>query len=297
MKNIFKIAGYLLAALLLLLGAAGGAVFAISNQKLNRKFRVAVAPVPVPTDPAAIARGRHIAETRGCAECHGADLAGNKIIDDAAMGRMYGPNLTRGRGGLPADAGDEDYVRAIRHGVGRDGHGLFLMPSEDFSRFTNEDMGDLIAYLKSVPPVDRDPVPLDLGPVARALLAAGKIRLAADVIDHAGVQPAVVQPGPTAVYGRYLAAGCTGCHGTNLSGGKIDIGPPDWPPARNLTPAGDLAKWSETDFYRALREHQRPDGTKLSEVMPAAFGQMNDVELTALWNYLRTLPSAATGSR
>jgi cytochrome c553 len=98
-------------------------------------------------------------------------------------------------------------------------------------------------------------------------------------------------------YGHYLAASCTGCHGSNLSGGRIDIGPPDWPPARNLTPAGDIARWTEADFFQALRSHTRPDGTKLSPVMPAAFGQMNDTELTALWSYLRTLPPVPPGTR
>ena len=167
----------------------------------------------------------------------------------------------------------------------------------NFARFTDDDMGDLISYLKSVPPVDRDSVPISVGPVARALLLAGKIQLSADLIDHTRVRPDVVKPGVTVAYGRYLAAGCTGCHGPNLSGGKIDIGPPDWPQARNLTPVGDLAKWTEADFLKALRTQIRPDGTRLSEVMPTAFGQMNDTELKALWAYLQTLPPAATGIR
>jgi cytochrome c553 len=215
------------------------------------------------------------------------------------MGRLFGPNLTRGRGGLPATYAATDFVRAIRHGVGVDGHGLFLMPSTDYAHFTENDMADLIAYVQSVPPVDRDRVPLSVGPVARVLLLAGKIRLSADEIDHANLKPAIVEPGITVDYGRYLAAGCTGCHGPNLAGGKIDIGPPDWPPAANLTPhaSGRLSKWTEEDFIRALRTARRPDGTELNPVMPRAFGQLNDTELKALWAYLRTLPAEPTGTR
>ena len=39
-----------------------------------------------------------------------------------------------------------------------------------------------------------------------------------------------ITPGPTAEYGGYLAmvAGCKGCHGPGLSGGKIAAGDPAW---------------------------------------------------------------------
>jgi mono/diheme cytochrome c family protein len=98
-------------------------------------------------------------------------------------------------------------------------------------------------------------------------------------------------------YGRYVANGCIGCHGSNFSGGKIPVGPPDWPPASNLTPQADgrLTKWTEADFIQTLRTARRPDGTELNPVMPRLFGQMDDVELKAIWAFLQTLPAAATG--
>ena len=159
-------------------------------------------------------------------------------------------------------------------------------------------MGDLIAYLKSVPPVDKANGPVKLGPVARALLTLGQIKLAADVIDHAHVTPAVVTPGITAEYGKYLANGCTGCHGDNFSGGKIKIGPPDWPPAANLTPHADgrITKWTEADFITALRTSKRPDGTGIDAAMPRAFVHLNDLELKALFTFLNTIPAADKGS-
>lgn len=299
MKFLLKLLGYGLAALVALVVVLAVVVYAASNAKLKKAHEVAARPVPVPTDAAAIAQGRHLAETRGCMACHGPDLAGATVFDNPAMGRVDGSNLTRGAGGLPADWSDLDYVRAIRHGVARDGRGLFLMPSTDYATFSTADMGALIAYLKSVPAVNKPNGPVALGPVARALLVAGKIKLAADVIDHAHVQPADVVPGATAAYGKYLAVACTGCHGENYAGGKIDIGPPDWPPAANLTPdaSGRLAKWSEDDFLKAVRTGQRPDGTAISRVMPRDFGKLSDTELKAIWLFLKTLPAAATGTR
>jgi mono/diheme cytochrome c family protein len=123
--------------------------------------------------------------------------------------------------------------------------------------------------------------------------------LAAEEIDHAHLSPPVVQPGATVEYGRYLAVGCVGCHGSNYSGGKIEVGPPDWPPAANLTPhpSSRLSQWSEADFVQTLHTAHRPDGTELNPVMPRAFGQMSDDELKAIWRFLKTLPPTETGRR
>lgn len=121
-------------------------------------------------------------------------------------------------------------------GVGPDNHGLFIMPADEYSHFSDSDLGAFIAYLKTVPPVDRERVPTSLGPVSRVLLTIGKIKLAAEVIDHPNLRPGEVAPGVTVESGRYVANGCIGCHGTNFSGGKIEVGPPSWPLAANLTP-------------------------------------------------------------
>lgn len=293
MKRVLKFAGYALGVIVVLLLVAAGSVYALSSGRLHKSYQVAVKPVIIPTDAAAIQRGNHIAHTRGCIDCHGADFGGYKVIDDPAIGLMCGPNLTGGQGSITQTFNNDDWVRAIRHGVAKDGHALVLMPSIEFSHFSDDDLGALIAYLKTVPVVNRDRVPVTVGPVARALILAGKIQLAAEHIDHVGLVPPVIVPGVTIEYGRYLSAGCVGCHGEQLVGGKIASGPPSWPHSRNLTPAGDLAKWTEADFFNTLKTGVRPDGLKLSPVMPLAFGQMNDTEIKALWVYLKSIPAVA----
>lgn len=297
MKRATKLVGYILVGIVILLLISVGSVYALSRQKLNRTYDVTVKPLVIPTDQAAILHGKHIANTRGCIDCHGTDFAGQKVIDDPAIGVMHGTNLTNGRGGITTTFTDEDWIRAIRHGIAKDGRPLVLMPSVEFSEFSDADLGSLIAFLKTLPPVDRDRVPIKVGPVARALILKGDIKLAAEHIDHAGVAPSKVIPGVTAEFGGYLAAGCTGCHGTTLAGGRIPGGPPDWPLSRNLTPGGDLAKWNEADFFRLLKTGVRPDGTQISPVMPLAFGNMNDIEIKALWTYLKTLPAVASGNQ
>src|SRR5580698_7982206 len=141
------------ALLVVVVGLLLGTIYVMSNARLRRVYRVAVTPPALPFASGRPDPGHHLAITRGCTQCHGADLGGAKVIEDPAMGRIYGPNLTRGHGGPPEALTDEDFIRAIRHGVARDGHGLFLMPSGDFSRLTDADLADLVAYVRSVPPV------------------------------------------------------------------------------------------------------------------------------------------------
>ena len=163
----------------------------------------------VPNSTDAIERGRHIVATRACADCHGKDFAGAKVIDDPAAGLLYGANITRGQGGLPADYADIDYVRAIRHGLTREGRPLVLMPSAEYTNLSDEDLGAVIAFLKSQPAVDRPRGPVQPGPVIRLLMTLGKMKLSAEQIDHSASHLASISPGITPTYGKYLAS-CRG---------------------------------------------------------------------------------------
>jgi mono/diheme cytochrome c family protein len=133
----------------------------------------------------------------------------------------------------------------------------------------------------------------------RALYAAGQVKLlAAEEVKHGRRHDVSVASEPTAAFGKYLASGCVGCHGDGLSGGKIPGAPPEWGPAANITPTG-IGRWSEADFARALRTARRPDGSMIdSTVMPIRLlRQMNDVEMAALYAYLRTVQPREFGNR
>jgi hypothetical protein len=98
--------------------------------RVNKTYDIEVAAVEVPTDAESIARGRHIVESYAlCVECHGDNMEGKVIDENLLFGTFAPPNLTAGLGGVGGELSDLDYVRAIRHGVGRDDKGLFIMPS------------------------------------------------------------------------------------------------------------------------------------------------------------------------
>lgn len=300
MRRLLKAAGYLAAGAAALILIAAAAVYGVSEVRYRRQYVVASPEIAVATDSASIARGAHVAQSfGGCVECHGQNLAGGIVFDEPAIGRIYGVNLTRGRGGVGALLTDADIVRALRHGVGRDGRALKVMPSSDYAHLSDADVAALVAWVKTRAPVDATQPPVQLGPVGRALFVAGKLPiLHAERIDHTQPGGMTAVPGVSVDYGRYIAAvGCQGCHGPSLAGGPIVGGAPDWPPAANLTPSGELKGWSSADFARLLRTGKRPNGSPVGQVMPIRqTKQLTDDEIQALWLYLRTLPAAPVGT-
>jgi len=302
-RKILKWIGIVLGSLIGLLVLAFVVLYIIGSVNWNRIRRnhhdVAVETILIPTDQASIARGEHIATIRMCRYCHTEALSGDFETVPGLITLSF-PNLTAGAGGVGATNTDEDWVRAIRHGVGHDGRGLLLMPARVFYYLSDEDLGALIAYLKSLPPVDNELPGTNPLLVGRVMLVLGQLPPEATVpdvtmIDHDGPRPVAPKPGVTVEYGKYLTSTCALCHGSNFNGQTISEGGPDYL-APNLTLGGEVAFWSEEDFMTTLRTGVTPNGHRLKDVMPwKYFGQMTDEELSAVWLYLQSLPALEQG--
>jgi len=279
---------------LILVAAVG--VYGYSNVRMSRHYTVPEHPIQFRSDSASLALGKRLVTVRGCVDCHGAALGGNVMFDDPAIGRMAAPNLTLG--GRGAQLEPIDWERAIRHGVRRDGTSLRIMPAQEFTTIADDELAAMVSYIRSVPPVATTQPAPRAGPVILALYVAVQVQLLpGEQIDHAKPHETHVEPEVSAKYGAYLAAGCTGCHGPTLSGGKIPGAPPDWKPAANITPGG-IGRYSESDFIRVLREGKRPDGSSIDSLMPWRLTKsMTDVELKAVYAYLRSVPAKEYGNR
>jgi mono/diheme cytochrome c family protein len=108
--------------------------------------------------------------------------------------------------------------------------------------------------------------------------------------------------------GEYLskAAGCIGCHTETREGAQPYAGgralktPFGTFYGPNITPdaRAGLGRWSETDFVRAMRDGERPDGSNYFPAFPyPSFTKISDQDLLDLWAYLRTLKPSAQPSR
>ena len=301
MKKLVRFIAWAVVVVIVVCAVAGTALYFTTQGRIDKKFQVAGHPLQIPTDSLALARGRRLATTISkCSDCHKADFGGGTFIDAPPVARLFSANLTRGKGGIGGQLSDLDWERAIRHGVKPDGSALKFMPAQEFRDMTDEDMAALIAYLKTLPPVDREVGKNSVGPIGRALFAKGDLALLpAELIDHTAAHPAPVPMGVSAAYGEYLAniGGCKGCHGPTLSGGHIPGTPPEWKDAANITPAG-IGQYTEDDFIRALRTAKRPNGAPIDSLMPVRFNKdLTDDELRALFAYLKTVPPRATGGR
>jgi mono/diheme cytochrome c family protein len=281
--------------LFFVLGVVAAYVAWQSQARITRVWDVPEQTIQVSTDAAALERGRHLAVTRGCTECHAADLGGQVMSDDGFIGYVASANLTGGKGGI-ATMSDAQIARTLRHGLKRDGRSVMIMPALDYFPMNDEDVGALIAYLRTVSPVDRELGAARVGPGARVLMVlAEKVFLSAEMVDHQAARAPRPEAAVTPEYGKYVGAVCMGCHGTDYAGGLVN-GPPGTPASANLTPAGALANWNEEQFLKALRTGVRPDGRQIeTRAMPwNAFAQMDETETRAIWAFLKTLPPVAS---
>lgn len=261
-------------------------------------------PIPWPVEDdgetvdarqAAIARGERLLEARYlCGDCHGEDFGGGVMMDAMPMAQAFGPNLTLGEGSATRDYTPADWDRAVRHGVGRDGRPL-VMPAVEYRSMSDQELSDIVTYIRSLPSVDREVVGFRTGPVGKVLVATGAFGFSADLFTHFDDHRAEPPPeGATVEYGAHVAATCVGCHQVDYRGGKYP-GEPGWPDAPDLTRAGVMANWSLEDFVRLMREGTRPDGTSVVDPMTfilAAGQAMSETELEAVYLFLQSLPGS-----
>jgi mono/diheme cytochrome c family protein len=284
-----------LAVATLLIGAELG------ERKMQRHIDVKLAAVAYRSDAPSIERGRYLFKSRNCAECHGADGAGKDVINDGKGLRIHAPDITPVAGSPVAHYSALDWTRTIRHGVKPDGRPAIVMPSEDYARLTDDDVAAIVAYVRQLPSGAGGAAVIEFPLPVRALYAAGLVMDAAERIDHALPPARPVPEAVTAEHGAYVANTCIGCHGAQLSGGKIPGSPPDWPPAANLTPGegSALARYPSAESFIAMfRSGRRPDGSAVSPVMPfGGLKEMNETDVRALYLHLKGVPPRPSGQR
>ncbi len=298
MRRILKWIGIVLGGLVGLVTVAAIAIFIIVTLRLNATYDID-AETDFNPENASPERGEHLVNAvSSCTACHGDNLSGDVVSDDPLFLTIYAPNLTAGEGGAGSAFSDQDFVRAIRHGVDPDGKPLLFMPAHRFYFMSDEDLRDILAYIRSVEPVDNLVPEPSLGPLGYVFMLLDDTLLPARFIDHAGQRPDPPEPGVTIEYGEYLVSlgTCADCHGPDLNG-ALSFGPGE-PPSANLTPNGELVDWSAEDFIQTIRTGVNPAGRRLQEPMASAveiYGLQTDEELAAIFTYLQSLPALENG--
>lgn len=214
-----------------------------------------------------------------CESCHGEGLRGRRVFDIPGVAAIHAPNLT-----LLADSlSDQQFAQALRQGVAPDGRGLRVMPSHLFSRLSDDEVAEMIAYVRSMPKGGVPTPPDEIRFQGRLGLLLGEFELEPDVIPrYLGKMP--VDLGAEHAAARHLAATvCAECHGPDLGGDVIedDVKTPDLA----IVGAYDLAA-----FTRLMRTGVGITGRDLGVMASKAredLKLLTDDEIAGLHAYLR----------
>lgn len=256
-------------------------------------------------------RGKYIFDAAGCFGCHtetnGAPLAGGPVLK-TPFGTYYAPNITPDAKHGIGTWSDADFSRALRDGVSPTGQHYYpVFPYSAYTRMTAQDMADLRAYLKTVPPSDKP---------SRAHEVSFPFSVRAALIPWkwlyftAGEYKPVAGKDATWNRGAYLTEAlvhCGECHTPRnvfgalerehwLSGARMPVGDLV---AGNLTPdKTGLADWSQADIVDALASGTLPEGGTLGgemgEVVRNSTSRLSAQDREAIAAYLKALPPQPT---
>jgi mono/diheme cytochrome c family protein len=295
MKATLKWIGIAVGALASLLFLSTLVLYGMGQMRLNKKYEAPVKMVAIPNDEESLSEGKRIFQYRGCEACHGEQLQGLTYLDNPAIGQVITPNLTSGHGGVGGQRTDEDLIRDITQGVRPNGTALLFMPSTEFYYLSNADLGKVLAYIRSAPPVDNQMSSSSLSFTGFIVMNVVKTItfLPAEIIPHDEPPPPAPEPLVTVKYGEYLSLSCKVCHRLTLAGGEIPGFPAEWPAAPNLTPGSEsrLPSWGEAGFIEIIHNGEKHGRRINSNYMPwKSYRHMNDNELRAVYMYLMSLP-------
>jgi mono/diheme cytochrome c family protein len=255
-----------------------------------------------------IARGKALTDAGDCASCHtaatGKPFAGGKRID-TPFGGIYSPNLTPDRDTGIGAWSDDEFYRALRYGVRRDGSRYYpAFPYPSFTKLIRQDIFAIRAYLATLPPVrNKPPQPELIWPLNYRVFMRGW--------NWLFFRPGIFQPDQQKTTqwnrGGYLVEGvahCGGCHTPKnilgadkrdrLYGGGLVQG---WfAPRLDGAERSGLKSWSAGDIVEYLqsgRNGRSHAGKLMAEVVVNSTSKMSDADVQAIAAYLKDLPAGA----
>jgi len=260
-----------------------------------------------------IARGKYIFGAAAGCGCHtlpkGEALNAGGRKHDGPFGTVYASNITPDPTNGIGKWTDAQIITAIRSGRRPNGERLIpVHPYTVFNGMAEQDLQDVVAYLRSVPPVNQ-PVPAKKITVPMF----ETVFLPAWLATFAPREtPPPSAPAGGVARGEYLARAvshCGECHTPRtmtmatdnsryLSGAPKGKGP-EGSAVPNITPDRDtgIANWTEEQIADYLETGNRPDGDVAGGLMAeviqgssAGFKDLTKADRLAIAQYLKSIP-------
>ena len=268
--------------LVLLIVVVIGTIYVWSTIILNKTYNISLAEVHIPNDAASVIEGARLTHIAHCGDCHGDNFSG-KVFDDAKpVATLVAPNLTQ----VIPTYSNREIARLLQYGVKKDGHSVYIMPAFMYHELKEESVSKIIAYLRTLKPVQNPGLPDESSFkfLGRLLLIRGEITPVADMIQPNSEGKYVHCDTSQVSFGQYLAMStCTACHGKDLKGVE-GLGP-------NLVIA---AAYKKEEFFKLIRTGVALGDRKLglmSTVTKNYLCHLNDQEINSIYAYLKTKPT------
>ncbi len=289
MKTLFYLkrigVGILVLALLVL-----GYIYTAAHFTLYKSYDVPLkTSFEVPNDSASIAEGFRQTRIAHCNGCHQDDFSGRIFHEDDQVGKLVASNVTQ----LVQDYSDVELYRFLRTGVKKNGEIAAIMPFDMYSNYTDETIGDIIAYLRTLEPIENEGLPekSELGFFIKMALAFKMFDLEAKVQEVLSKveQPVEYEPSDQISFGKYLAStACSNCHGQDFQGGEMGDSP--------APPLSIIKIYSKDQFHNMIRTGEtltKGDKSKMTDLARSCLKYFHDEEVDAIYTFLNTLESPA----
>jgi cytochrome c553 len=266
---------------LVLLITAISYVFIRSNVIINKKYSVPLVDVVIPKDSASLAAGKKIAWTRGCYGCHTQNLSGYVEVNwegDTGADKLRIANISK----VIPQYSDKELFRLIKHGVKKDGTGLWGMTVGMFVNLSEKDICRLIAHLRTVPTIENGLPRTHFTFKGRMKIISGEVVPEVTVARRKAVNEFHYPDNPTLVQqGNYLAlTSCVECHGYDLRGAS---GNPPLIIAKAYK-EGEFVKFLKTG--KALGDRELP---LMSDMCRKRFTYYSEEEIKSIYAFLNQL--------
>ncbi|MCB1583701.1 MAG: c-type cytochrome [Xanthomonadales bacterium] len=230
--------------------------------------------------------GLTVAARFGCTSCHGEALSGGKVWPIPSLIATVEPPALAGR-----TITDEQWVKAVRHGLDHENQPLLFMPSTAYQQISDQELSAIIQWSRNQKVSTTNENQTQLGLLGPIMVGIGMLELSTDHIEK-NSRKSQVQPAANREYGAVLAQVCAQCHGSEFAGRPLDSqGPPAGPDIRGSSLLNEKHGWNKDNFSAFFKSGTKPDGTKVSQLMPwQALGVgYQDTQIDALWKYLSSL--------